>query len=151
MGLIEPHYPEAGRGTLSLPLERMLRIYFMQNWLNLLDPGPRMPYTTPSRCAAAGIELTEDVVPDELTILRFRHLLERNGLTEQIFAEIHGLLEEKRLLLKSGTITSCRSCCMGTRRNCTAIRPTGASSTVNASKRPACVTESSAAGPERRR
>ena len=104
-GLIEPHYPKAGRGTQPLPLERMLRIYFMQNWFNLSDPGAEDAlYDSESMRRFAGIELAEDVIPDESTILRFRHLLERNGLTEQIFAEIRGLLEEKRLLLKSGTI-----------------------------------------------
>jgi IS5 family transposase len=52
----------------------------------------------------AGIELAEDAVPDESTILRFRHLLERHKLGEAIFTRIRGLLESKRLLLKSGTI-----------------------------------------------
>jgi len=105
VGLIEPHYPKAGRGTQPLPLERMLRIYFMQNWFNLSDPGAEDAlYDSESMRRFAGIELAEDVIPDESTILRFRYLLERNGLTEQIFAEIRELLEEKRLLLKSGTI-----------------------------------------------
>jgi IS5 family transposase len=52
----------------------------------------------------AGIELLGHDIPDESTILRFRHLLEQHQLTERIFAEIRSLLEEKRLLLKSGTI-----------------------------------------------
>ena len=52
----------------------------------------------------AGIELADDAIPDETTILRFRHLLEAHQLTEQIFAEVRTLLEEKKLLLKSGTI-----------------------------------------------
>ena len=52
----------------------------------------------------AGIDLTTDLVPDETTILRFRHLLEKHQLTEQLFAEVRQLLEEKKLLLKSGTI-----------------------------------------------
>jgi IS5 family transposase len=52
----------------------------------------------------AGIELTEDAVPDESTILRFRHLLEQHKLTERIFNQIRALLAQKRLLLKSGTI-----------------------------------------------
>lgn len=103
--LIEPYYPKAGRGTQPLALERMFRIYFMQNWFNLSDPGAEDAlYDSESRRRFAGIELAEDVIPDESTILRFRHLLERHGLTEQIFAEVRGLLEEKRLLLKSGTI-----------------------------------------------
>jgi transposase, IS5 family len=105
LGLIEPHYPKAGNGTQPMPLERMLRIYFMQNWFNLSDPGAEDSlYDSESMRRFAGIELTEDAVPDESTILRFRHLLEQHQLTERIFAEIRSLLEEKRLLLKSGTI-----------------------------------------------
>ena len=54
----------------------------------------------------AGIELLGHDIPDEMTILRFRHLLGEHQLTERIFAEIRSLLEEKRLLLKSGTIVA---------------------------------------------
>jgi transposase, IS5 family len=105
LALIEPHYPKAGHGTQPHPMERMLRIYFMQNWFNLSDPGAEDAlYDSESMRRFAGIELVEDEVPDESTILRFRHLLEKHRLTEQIFAEIRMLLEEKRLLLKSGTI-----------------------------------------------
>jgi IS5 family transposase len=105
LSLIEPHYPKAGNGTQPLPMERMLRIYFMQNWFNLSDPGAEDAlYDSESMRRFAGIELAEDTIPDESTILRFRHLLERHQLTEAIFAEVRSLLEEKRLLLKSGTI-----------------------------------------------
>lgn len=105
LGLIEPYYPKPGKGTQPLPLERMLRIYFMQNWFNLSDPGAEDAlYDSESMRRFAGIELAEDTIPDESTILRFRHLLERHRLTEALFAEVRGLLEEKRLLLKSGTI-----------------------------------------------
>ncbi len=83
----------------------MLRIYFMQNWFNLSDPQAEDSlYDSESMRRFAGIELAEDDVPDESTILRFRHLLEEHRLTEQIFAEVRSLLEERRLLLKSGTI-----------------------------------------------
>jgi len=103
--LIEPHYPKAGNGTQPLPMERMLRIYFMQNWFNLSDPAAEDAlYDSESMRRFAGIELAEDTVPDESTILRFRHLLEAHHLTERIFAEVRSLLEERRLLLKSGTI-----------------------------------------------
>jgi transposase, IS5 family len=103
--LIEPHYPKAGNGTQPMPLERMLRIYFMQNWFNLSDPAAEDSlYDSESMRRFAGIELAEDAVPDETTILRFRHLLEQHRLTEQIFAQVRSLLEGKRLLLKSGTI-----------------------------------------------
>ena len=105
LALIEPHYPKAGNGTQPRPLERMLRIYFMQNWFNLSDPAAEDAlYDSESMRRFAGIELVEDAIPDESTILRFRHLLERHRLTEAIFAEVRSLLEGKRLLLKSGTI-----------------------------------------------
>ena len=105
VGLIEPHYPKAGNGTQPMPLERMLRVHFMQHWFNLSDPAMEDAlYDSESMRRFAGIELAEDAVPDESTILRFRHLLEQHKLSEGIFAQIRKLLEEKRLLLKSGTI-----------------------------------------------
>jgi IS5 family transposase len=105
LGLIEPHYPKAGNGTQPKPMEQMLRIYFMQNWFNLSDPQAEDSlYDIESMRRFAGLELAEDAIPDESTILRFRHLLEQHQLTEQIFAQIRTLLEEKRLLLRSGTI-----------------------------------------------
>jgi transposase, IS5 family len=103
--LIEPHYPKAGNGTQPMPMERMLRIHFMQQWFNLSDPAMEDSlYDSESMRRFAGIELLEDAVPDESTILRFRYLLEQYSLSEQIFAQVRGLLESKRLLLKSGTI-----------------------------------------------
>jgi IS5 family transposase len=105
LALIEPHYPKAGNGTQPKPLEQMLRIYFMQNWFNLSDPQAEDSlYDIESMRRFAGIELQGHDIPDESTLLRFRHLLEQHKLTERIFAEIRSLLEEKRLLLKSGTI-----------------------------------------------
>jgi transposase, IS5 family len=105
LSLIEPHYPKAGNGTQPMPMERMLRIYFMQQWFNLSDPAMEDAlYDSESMRRFAGIELIEDAVPDESTILRFRHLLERHQLTQKLFELVRGLLEQKRLLLKSGTI-----------------------------------------------
>lgn len=105
MARIEPHYPKAGAGRQPLGLEKMLRIYFLQQWFNLSDPAAEDAiYDSESMRRFARVELSDDVVPDETTILRFRHLLEEHGLTAGIFEEIQGLLEEKRLLLRSGTI-----------------------------------------------
>jgi len=105
LALIEPHYPRAGQGTQPKPMEQMLRIHFMQHWFNLSDPQAEDSlYDIESMRRFAGIELAEDAIPDESTILRFRHLLEQHRLAERIFAEIRTLLEERRLLLKSGTI-----------------------------------------------
>jgi len=105
IALIEPHYPKAGQGRQPLGLEKMLRIYFLQQWFNLSDPQAEDAiYDSESMRRFAGVELGDDVVPDETTILRFRHLLEKHGLTKGIFEQIQGLLEERRLLLRSGTI-----------------------------------------------
>ena len=105
MALIEPHYPKAGRGRQPLGLEKMLRIYFVQQWFDLSDPAAEDAiYDSESIRRFVGVDLGEDRIPDESTILRFRHLLEKHDLTEAIFGEIRSLLEEKRLLLKAGTI-----------------------------------------------
>jgi IS5 family transposase len=105
MELIEPHYPKAGRGRQPLGLEKMLRIYFLQIWFDLSDPAAEDAiYDSESMRRFAGVELSDDAIPDETTILRFRHLLEKHALTEAIFEEINGQLEGKGLLLRSGTI-----------------------------------------------
>ena len=105
LGLIAPHYPKAGHGRQPLGMEKMLRIYFLQQWFNLSDPQAEDAiYDSESMRRFARVELGDEVVPDESTILRFRHLLERHGLTQAIFDSITGLLEERRLLLRSGTI-----------------------------------------------
>lgn len=105
IGLIEPYYPKAGRGRQPLGLEKMLRIYLLQIWFDLSDPQAEDAiYDSESMRRFAGVELSDDVVPDESTILRFRHLLEKHKLSEAMFEQINGLLEEKGLLLRSGTI-----------------------------------------------
>jgi IS5 family transposase len=83
----------------------MLRLYFVQQWFNLSDPQAEDTlYDSESVRRFVGVELGDDRIPDETTILRFRHLLERHQLTEQLFTTIRGLLEDKRLLLQAGTI-----------------------------------------------
>jgi IS5 family transposase len=105
LALIAPYYPKAGKGRQPLGLEKMLRIYFLQQWFNLSDPQAEDAiYDSESMRRFAGVELSEDVVPDETTILRFRHLLEEHRLTEAIFAAVRDLLTTKRLLLQAGTI-----------------------------------------------
>jgi transposase, IS5 family len=105
LALIEPHYPKAGNGRQPLGVEKMLRIYFLQQWFNLSDPQAEDAiYDSESMRRFARVELGDDVVPDESTILRFRHLLEQHRLTQTIFDAVASLLEERRLLLRSGTI-----------------------------------------------
>lgn len=104
--IIEPHYPKSGgKGRPPLGLERMLRIYFLQQWFDLSDPGAEDAiYDSESMRRFVGVELGEDTVPDETSILNFRHLLEEHNLTKAIFEEIGSLLDEKGLILKHGTI-----------------------------------------------
>src|ERR1700716_4014192 len=103
--LIDPHYPKAGQGRQPLGLEKMLRIYFLQQWFKLSDPQAEDAiYDSESMRRFARVELGDEVVPDESTILRFRHLLEQHGLTHAIFDAVADLLEERRVLLRSRTI-----------------------------------------------
>jgi IS5 family transposase len=105
VGLIEPHYPNTGKGRPPHDLERMLRIYFLQQWFNLSDPQAEDAiYDSESMRRFARVELGDDKIPDESTILRFRHRLEQHGLTEAIFAAVKDLLAEHRLTLRAGTI-----------------------------------------------
>lgn len=105
VALIAPHYPKPQRGRPPMPLETMLRIYFLQQWFDLSDPAAEDAlYDSESMRRFVGLELSEDAVPDETTILHFRHLLQQHRLTEQMFAAVRGLLETKGMLLKSGTI-----------------------------------------------
>ncbi len=103
--LIERHYPRAGNGRAPMPLETMLRIYFLQQWFNLFDPAAEDSlYDIESMRRFCGIELGDNAVPDETTILNFRRLLERHQLTEAIFKSVNKLLSDQHLLLKSGTL-----------------------------------------------
>jgi IS5 family transposase len=105
LNLIRPYYPVAGNGRQPMELERMLRIYFMQQWYGLSDPGMEDAlYDIESMRRFSGIEIGIDAVPDETTILHFRHLLERHNLTKKMFEKIGSYLKEKGLLLREGTI-----------------------------------------------
>lgn len=107
LALIAPHYPKAGPkgGRPPMPLETMLRVYFLQNWYALSDPmAEETLYDSEALRHFAGIELGDDRIPDETTILNFRHLLERHGLTEAIFAEVNTHLADKGITLRSGTL-----------------------------------------------
>lgn len=106
LAVIEPHYPTTGcRGRPPMPLSTMLRIYFMQQWYALSDPAMEDAlYEIESMRRFAGLELADDAMPDETTILKFRHLLERHGLTAQMMNLINDTLEQHGLLLKGGTM-----------------------------------------------
>jgi len=104
LGLIEPHYPVAGRGRRPYPLASMLRVHLMQNWFALSDPAMEEAlYEIASLRAFARLSLSEPI-PDETTILNFRHLLEANDLAEDILGAVNAHLARKGLLLKKGSI-----------------------------------------------
>ena len=104
LGLIEPHYPVAGRGRRPYPVESMLRVHLMQNWFALSDPAMEEAlYEIASLRAFAHLSLGEPI-PDETTILNFRHLLEANDLAEDILKAVNAHLARKGLLLKRGSI-----------------------------------------------
>jgi transposase, IS5 family len=102
--IIEPHYPVAGRGRRPYVLETMLRVHLMQNWFALSDPAMEEAlYEIASLRTFAHLSLNEPI-PDETTILNFRHLLEANDLAEDILRVVNALLARKGLLLKRGSI-----------------------------------------------
>ena len=102
--IIEPHYPVAGRGRKPYALESMLRVHLMQNWFALSDPAMEEAlYEIASLRSFARLSLSEPI-PDETTILNFRHLLEANDLSDDIFKAVNALLARKGLLLKRGSI-----------------------------------------------
>lgn len=102
--IIEPHYPVAGRGRRPYALESMLRVHLMQNWFALSDPAMEEAlYEIASLRSFARLSLNEPL-PDETTILNFRHLLEANDLADDMLKAINALLARKGLLLKRGSI-----------------------------------------------
>ncbi len=101
---IEPFYPKAGRGRRPYPLKTMLRVHCVQLFYNLSDPGMEdLLYEVESVRRFAGLRLLEGL-PDETTILNFRHLLERHGLGKQLFEEINEHLRSLGYCVKPGTI-----------------------------------------------
>lgn len=103
--LIAPHYPKAGDGRPPKSLEMMLRIYFLQQWFNLSDPAVEEAlYDSRTMQTFAGIDLGAAPVPDETTICRFRHLLERHDLGSQLFKQVHRHLEQSGIKVSTGTI-----------------------------------------------
>lgn len=106
--LIAPHYAKpTGRkgGRPPMGLARMLRVWCLQQWFALSDPGAEEAlYDSESMRRFAGFELGEDAIPDETTILNFRRLLEAHALTEQLFSLVRDLLQTRGLLLREGTL-----------------------------------------------
>ena len=100
---ILPQYPKPGQGRRPIPAETMLRIYFMQQWYGLSDPGMEDSlYDVETMRRFAGVGL--DAIPDETTICKFRHFLERHRLTEVLFERTGQYLSERGLIVREGTI-----------------------------------------------
>ena len=105
VALIEPHYPKAAQGRLPVGVERMLRIYFLQQWFNLSDPGVEDAlYDSNAMRGFVGIDLGREPVPDETTVCKFRHLLERHRLGGRIFAEVNAYLAQQGIQIGTGTL-----------------------------------------------
>jgi len=102
---LRPRYPKGERGRPPIGLERMLRIYFVQQWYGLADEALEDAlYDSQALRGFAGIDLNRDPVPDATTLLKFRHWLERHELTRVLFEEVGTVLEERGLLMRQGTI-----------------------------------------------
>ena len=102
---IEPFYPKAGNGRPPVGLERMLRIYFLQAWFNLSDPGVEEAlYDSLAMRSFVGVDLGREPAPDETTVCKFRHLLERHGLGAKLFARVNGYLAAHGFKIGTGTI-----------------------------------------------
>ena len=107
VGVVEAAQPKmtSRGGRPPFPAETMLRIHFMQQWFALSDPGMEEAlHDIPALRAFARLDADDDLIPDESSILRFRHRLEKHGLAERLLAEVNALLTEKGLLLRQGTI-----------------------------------------------
>lgn len=103
--LIEPYYPKAGNGRPPVGLERMLRVYFLQQWFNLSDPAVEEAlYDSAVMRQFVGIDLGQEPVPDETTACKFRHLLEEHGLGGEILQAVNLYLESRGVKITTGTI-----------------------------------------------
>jgi transposase, IS5 family len=105
LAVIEPFYPKGERGRPPVGLERMLRIYFLQQWYGLADEALEDAlYDSQALQGFARIDLAADGVPDATTLLKFRRLLETHDLCKGLFSAINVDLAARGLLLREGTL-----------------------------------------------
>lgn len=103
--LVRPHYPKGANGRPPVGLAVMLRVYFLQQWFNLSDPGAEDAlYESAVLRRFAGVDLGRAPAPDETTILNFRHLLEQHELGGAMLEAVNRHLEAKGLRISTGTI-----------------------------------------------
>jgi transposase, IS5 family len=104
-GLVEPHYPKGEKGRPPVGLGIMLRIYFVQQWFNLSDPGVEEAlYESPALRRFAGVDLGRAAAPDETTICKFRHLLEEHDLGGAMLDGVNLHLAARGIRITTGTI-----------------------------------------------
>jgi len=105
LAVIEPFYPKGERGRPPIGLERMLRVYFLEQWYGLADEALEdAPYDSQALRGFARIELADEGVPDATTLMNFRRLLETHDLCKGLFAAINADLTARGLLLGEGTL-----------------------------------------------
>ena len=106
LAVVEPHYPKSGkRGRPPIGIERMLRMYFIQQWYGLADVAVEDAiYDSQALRNFCGIDLAVASVPDSTTLMDFRHLLEKNALPQAMLQEVNALLKERGLLMSQGTL-----------------------------------------------
>src|SRR6202795_4948760 len=103
--LIEPVYPKAGNGRQAVGVERMLRIYFLQQWFTLSDPAVEEAlYDSAGMRQFVGIDLGNEPVPDETTVCKFRHLLEAHQLGERLLGQVNLYLQAQGGEITTGPI-----------------------------------------------
>lgn len=106
IAVVEPHYPKSGkRGRPPIGIERMLRMYFIQQWYGLADVAVEDAiYDSQALRSFCGIDLAVASVPDSTTLMDFRHLLEKNALPQALLQEVNALLKERGLPMSQGTL-----------------------------------------------
>ena len=103
--LVQAHYPKGENGRPPVGLSIMLRVYFLQRWFNLSDPGAEEAlYESPVLRRFAGVDLGRAPAPDESTILQFRHLLEKHDLGGAMLQTMNEYLESRGIRISRGTI-----------------------------------------------
>jgi transposase, IS5 family len=105
LAVIDPFYPKGERGRPPVGLERMLRVYFLQQWYGLADEAIEDAiYDSQAMRGFARIDLAADGVPDATTLLKFRRLLETNDLCKGLFNAINADLAARGLMMRAGTL-----------------------------------------------
>lgn len=102
---VRPYYPEGKRGRPTKGIETMLRMYLLQTWFNLSDEGVEDAiYDSYAFRKFMKIDFMTEQAPDATTLLKFRHLIEKNHLGEAFFKAINRVMEATGHIMHGGTI-----------------------------------------------